>query len=202
MEGLTRSFLKALGCNDDQISAITERHTEVTGAIKTERDDWKQKYDTAKATADKVPGLQQEIDTLKGGEDFKAKYEKEHADFEAYKGEISAQEQKKKVETAYRKLLADEHIKTDRHDFIVAHTDLSKATLDKDGNLVEAESFKKEINDSVNGWGAFKVAVEKESHHPATPPKDGSTGTGVSRAKELAQRYQQERYGVKDTGKE
>ena len=202
MEGLTRSFLKALGCNDDQISAITERHTEVTGAIKTERDDWKQKYDTAKATADKVPGLQQEIDTLKGGEDFKAKYEQEHADFEAYKGEISAQEQKKKVEAAYRKLLTDEHIKADRHDFIVSHTDLSKATLDKDGNLVDAESFKTEINDSVNGGGAFKVSVEKNSHHPATPPK-GDTGSGVSRARELYEKHmKQQGINIDDTGKE
>ena len=198
----TREFLKACGLTDEQVSSVMQEHVSVTDALKAQREDAKKEAENAKKEAAKVPGLQQEIDSLKGGEDFKAKYEKEHADFEAYKGEISAQEQKKKVETAYRKLLADEHIKTDRHDFIIAHTDLSKATLDKDGNLVEAEALKKEINDSVNGWGAFKVAVEKESHHPATPPKDGNTGTGVSRAKELAQKYQADRYGVKDTGKE
>ena len=43
MEGLTRAFLKALGCNDDQISAITERHTEVTDSIKGKVTEWKEK---------------------------------------------------------------------------------------------------------------------------------------------------------------
>ena len=203
MEGLTRAFLKALGCTDDQISAITERHTEVTGSIKTERDDWKQKYESAKADADKVPGLQQEIDNLKGGEDFKSKYEKEHADFEAYKGEISKQETAKKVETAYRKLLADKHIKADKIDFIVAHTDLSKAKLDKDGTALEnAGDYEKEITDTVNGWGGYIVTEEKRKAAIGNPPENG-TGSGTSRARELAQKYVAERYGVKqDTGKE
>lgn len=203
MEGLTRAFLKALGCTDDQISAITERHTEVTGSIKTERDDWKGKYESAKAEADKVPGLQKEIDDLKGGEDFKSKYEKEHADFEAYKGEISQKETAKKVEAAYRKLLADKHIKADKIDFIVAHTDLSKAKLDKDGTALEnAGDYEKEITDTVNGWGGYIVTQEKRKTEIGKPPENG-TGSGTSRARELAQKYVSERYGVKqDTGKE
>ena len=201
MEGLTRAFLKALGCNDDQISAIAERHTEVTDAIKGDVKQWKDKYEAAKADADKVPDLQKQVDELKGGEDWKAKYEQEHQAFEDHKAQISRQEEAKKVETAYRKLLADEHIKADRHDFIVAHTDLSKATLDKDGNLADAESFKKEINDSVNGWGAFKVTEHKETPKVKTPP-EGGTGSGASRARELYNKHL-EQQGIKvDAGKE
>lgn len=185
MQGLSRDFMKALGLTDDQISAIAERHTEVTSAIKSERDDWKGKYESAKADADKVPGLEKEIADLKGGEDFKSKYEKEHADFEAYKGEISQKETAKKVETAYRKLLADKHIKADKIDFIVAHTDLSKAKLDKDGTALEnAADYEKEITDSVNGWGGYIVTEEKRKTELGKTP-DGSTGSGTSRAREL-----------------
>lgn len=201
MEGLTRAFLKALGCTDDQISAIAERHTEVTDSIKNTANDWKQKYEAAKADADKVPDLQKQVDELKGGEDWKSKYEQEHQAFENHKAQISRQEEAKKVETAYRKLLADEHIKADRHDFIVAHTDLSKAKLDKDGNLVDAETFKKEINDSVNGWGAFKVSEKREKASVGTPP-EGDVGSGASRARELYMKHL-EQQGIKiDAGKE
>ena len=199
----SREFLKALGLTDDQMSAIVERHTEVTDALKAQRDKAKQDLEAAQKEAAKVPEMQKEIDSLKGGEDWKSKYEKEHGDFENYKADITKKEEAKKVEAAFRKLLADEQIKADRHDFIVSHTNLSEAKLDKDGNLVDAETFKKEINDSVNGWGAFKVTVKEKKQSVPTPPKDGSTGTGMSRAKELAQKYNAERYGVKpDTGKE
>ena len=199
----SRDFLKALGLTDEQQSAIVERHTEVTDALKAQRDKAREELETAKKEAEKVPEMQKEIDSLKGGEDWKSKYEKEHGDFETYKADITKKEEAKKVEAAFRKMLADENIKADRHDFIVSHTNLSEAKLDKDGNLTNADSLKKEINDSVNGWGAFKVTTHERKQTVATPPKDGSTGTGMSRAKELAQKYNAERYGVKpDTGKE
>ena len=71
--------------------------------------------------------------------------------------------------------------------------------LDKDGNLTDADNLKKSINDD---WGMFKVTVKERKQSVSTPPS-GDTGSGMSRAKELAQKYAQERYGVKpDTGKE
>lgn len=196
----SRDFLKALGLTDDQMSAIVERHTEVTDALKAQRDKAKEDYEAAKKEAAKIPEMQKEIDGLKNGEDFKSKYEKEHQDFEDFKAELTKKETAEKVKSAYSKLLADEQIKADRIDFVVKHSDLTNMKLDKDGNLENADAIKKTVGDE---WGIFKATVKERKQNVATPPKDGTTGTGMSRAKELAQKFAQERYGVKpDTGKE
>ena len=196
----SRDFLKALSLTDEQVGAIIQEHTSVTDALKAQRDKAKEDLSTAQKEAAKVTELQKEIDALKGGEDFKAKYEKEHQEFEDFKAELTKKEEAEKVKSAYSKLLADEQIKADRIDFVVKHTDLSNMKLDKDGNLENVDSIKKTVGED---WGIFKATVKEKKQTVATPPESGSTGTGSSRAKELAQKYQQERYGVKpDTGKE
>ena len=195
----SRDFLKALSLTDEQVSAIIQEHTSVTDALKAQRDKAKEDLVAAQKEAAKVPEMQKELDSLKGGEDYKAKYEqavKEHDDY--VKG-VEAKEQAAKVKTAYGKLLADEQIKADRIDFVLSHSDLTNIKLDKDGNLTDADNLKKAINDE---WGFFKVKTTEKKPNVATPP-EGGTGSGMSRAKELAQKFQQERYGVKpDTGKE
>lgn len=196
----SREFLKSLSLTDDQVAAIIQEHTSVTDALKAQRDKAKEELETAKKEAAKIPEMQKEIDGLKNGEDYKSKYEKEHQDFEDFKAELTKKETAEKVKTAYSKLLADEQIKADRIDFVVKHTDLTNMKLDKDGNLENADAIKKTVGDE---WGIFKATVKERKQTVATPPKDGTTGTGMSRAKELAQKFAQERYGVKaDTGKE
>ena len=198
----SRDFLKALNLTDEQVSAIIQEHTSVTDALKAQRDKAKEDLANANKEVARIPDLQKEIDALKGGEDYKAKYEQAVKAHDDYVKGIEAKETAEKVKSAYRKLLADEQIKADRIDFVVNHTDLTNVKLDKDGNLADAESLKKTINDSTDGWGMFKVSTEVRKPNVPTPPGSG-TGTGMSRAKELAQKYQQERYGVKpDTGKE
>lgn len=198
----TRDFLKALSLTDDQVSAIIQEHTSVTDALKAQRDKAKEELETAKKEAAKVPDLQKELDGLKGGEDFKAKYEKAVKDHEEYVKGVEAKETAEKVKTAYRKLLADEQIKADKIDWVINHSDLSKMKLDKDGNLESVDEIKAMINDSKEGFGGFKAQQKERKPTVATPPETG-TGSGMSRAKELAQKFAQERYGVKpDTGKE
>lgn len=195
----SRSWLKSLSLTDEQVAAIIEEHTAVTDALKEQRDKAKQDAADFKKEADKLPGIQQELDALKGGEDFKAKYEQEHQAFEDYKTQIAQKEQADKVKTAYRKLLTDERIKEDRLDMVMRHTDFSDMKLDKDGNLENAEALKKTISED---WGVFQVTTKEKKQEVATPPA-GGTGSGMSRAKELAQKFAKERYGVNpDTGKE
>ena len=89
---LTRKYLKTIvvgdkGLSDDQIDGIIEMHTETVDGLKEE-------LKTAKESADKLKEVQKELDDLKAnnGDDYKAKYEKEHNDFEAYKKSITDKE--------------------------------------------------------------------------------------------------------------
>jgi hypothetical protein len=195
----SRKWLESLGLTEVQVSAIIEEHTAVTDALKEQRD-------AAKKEADKLPAIQQELDDLKNGEDFKAKYEKEHQDFEDFKAGIAEKEEADKIRTAYRKLLTDERVKEDRLDMVMRHTDFSNMKLDKDGNLENADALKKTI---AEDWGVFQVTTHERKQSVATPPgtagsaSGANPGSGTSRARELyLERMKKQGVKVDDTGKE
>lgn len=196
----TRNFLKTMNLTDEQVNAIIEEHTNVTDALKAQRDKAVNDAKDLKEKADKVPELEKQLEAAQGGEDFKAKWEKEHQDFEDYKANIAKEQQTEKAKAAYRKLLSDENINEKHIDLVMRKTDFSNMKIDKDGNLENLDGLKKAISDD---WNVFKVTKKERKQDVSTPPKDGGTGSGMSRAKELAMKFQQERYGIKsDAGKE
>lgn len=160
----TRSFLNATGLTEEQVKAVMEEHVSVTDALKADRD----KY---KAEADKLPGVQKELDDLKGGDDWKQKYEDEHKAFEDFKTKTAQDAEAAKVRAAYRKLLIEEKIGEKRLDSILKVTDFSKMKLDKDGNLEDVEGLRKAIGDE---WGDFKTTVTTKGADVETPPKTGN----------------------------
>ena len=160
----TRSFLKATGLSDEQITAVMEEHTSVTDALKKQRDDYK-------AEADKAADLQKQLDGIKGGEDFKKKYEDEHQAFEDFKKKTADDAEAAKVRAAYRKLLIEEKIGEKRVDSILKVTDLSKMKLDKDGKLEKEDDLRKAIGDE---WGEFKTTVTEKGADVEKPPHTGS----------------------------
>ena len=194
----TRNWLKSLSLTDEQVSAIIEEHAQVVDALKQQRETAKEEAEGYKKDIEKLQGVQKELDALKGGEDFKAKYESEKQAFEDFKKEIVAKEEAEKVKSAFRKLLTDERVKEDRLDMVMRHTDFSGMKLDKDGNLEGLDALKKTIDDD---WGVFKVTTKERKQSVATPP-EGGTGSGASRARELYMSHLKQQ-GVKvDTGKE
>lgn len=175
----TRTFLKTMNLTDEQISAIMEEHVAVTDALKKQRDDYK-------AEADKLPEALKELDAVKGGEDYKAKWESEHKSFEDYKAQIKAEADLNKVKAAYRKLLMDEKISDKRLDAVIRLTDFGKMTLDKDGNLENADQLREGIRSE---WGDYIATTRTEHERVATPPAVGkSTPT------------KEEILAIKDTG--
>lgn len=78
---LTRKLLKGMGLTDEQVDTIIEAHTDTVDGLKAD-------IGRYKADAEKLPGIQKELDDLKkedadGG--YKAKYEKEKKDFQDFK---------------------------------------------------------------------------------------------------------------------
>lgn len=163
---LTRRMLKAMGIEDEKIDQIIDAHTETVDALKDERD-------TYKANADKLPGVQKELDDLKkDGGDWQKKYEKEHTDFEAYKNEQTAKESKATKDAAFRALLKDAGIPEKRLDVIMKVTNLDEIELDKDGKIKDADKHTETVKTE---YADFIVTTSERGADVATPPAKGNS---------------------------
>ena len=180
--------------SDEIANKLIALHVGVVDAMKDEAETLKAERDKYKAEAEKLPGVQKELDDIKGGEDFKAKYEKERDDFAAYKKQVAQEAETEKIKAAYRKLLIDEKINEKRLDAVMRTTDFSKMKLDKDGNLADVDGLKKTIDDE---WAEFKVKTTERGAKVDNPPETDNGGKPTSRAAELAAKFHQEKYGVR-----
>jgi len=164
---LTRKFLKAMGIEDEQVEQIIEAHSETVDALKEQVSQYK-------ADAEKLAGVQKELDELKasdGKEDtFKVKYEAIKEDFENYKKGIEEKETAKQKETAYRALLKEAGISEKRTDAIVRVTDLGTLEIDSEGKLNGRDTILEGIKTE---WADFITTQSTEGAKTATPPEGG-----------------------------
>lgn len=153
---------------DEIAKGLVSLHRSVVDPLMDQLDEAKRDATRYKKDADKLPDVQKELDTLKG-DDWKAKYEKEHQSFEDYKGQVARDAEAVKAKAAHRKLLIDEGISEKAVDSILNATDYTKVKLGTDGALDKesTESLKKDITDR---WSGFKVATRRRGENVATPP--------------------------------
>lgn len=165
---LTRKFLAALGIEGDKVDEIINAHTDVTDALKEERDRYK-------ADAEKLPAVEDELNAFKekaAGEDpYKEKFEKLQADFDAYKADVDAKAITAQKEKAFRQALLDIGIPEKRIDSVMKVSDLAKIELDKEGSIKEGDKLKEGLKTE---WADFIATTKTEGAKTATPP----TNTG------------------------
>lgn len=159
----TRSFLTATGLSEEQVKAVMEEHVSVVDALKADRDKFK-------AEAEKLPGVQKALDDLKGGENWKQKFEDEKKAFEDFKAQTAQDAEAAKVRAAYRKLLIDEKIGEKWLDRVMESTDFSGMKLDKEGNLNDADKLKEALDKK---WGDVKTTVTTQGAKIDNPPQIG-----------------------------
>ena len=133
---LSRSFLKSLGLNDDQISAVIDAHSETVTALNTRYSELETKYTSAKESADQLPGVQKELDELKKS-DFKAKYEAEQSAHNALKESVSREKAHAAKEKAVRAYYEGKNIKGNNLTIAMRGTDLDRLQLDDSGRLAD-----------------------------------------------------------------
>lgn len=185
---LTRAFLKGMNLTEEQVSAIIEEHTSVTSALKDE-------IKTHKATITSLEKAKTDLEELQESvkkDDWKNKYEKEHAAFDDYKKDVSAKELLAKKRSAYKSLLKGENVGESHIDSILKVTDFSTIELDENDALKDADKLKTAIKKE---WSGFIQTVRKDAHDPQTPPQNDGDGTG-GRASKLAAKYHANIYGT------
>ena len=163
---LTRKFLEALGIEQAKIDEIISAHTEVTDALKADRDSYKEKaekYDETKTELDKAKS---ELDKVNKDE-YKTKYESLESEFNKYKTDIAEKEVKVKKEEAYKKMLKEIGVNEKSIDAIVKVKDLSSLKLDDKGNIVDVDTLKES---EKKDWEGFIIKSEEERQDPNTPP--------------------------------
>lgn len=164
--GLTRALLKGMGLTEEQVGAIIDEHVATVNGLKEERDKYKD-------AAEKLPGVQKELDDLKkSGGDWEKKYNDEHTAFEAYKKDAESRETLEKVKSAYKALLKEQSIGEKHIDSILRVTDFGNMKLDKDGNLADQDALKKSIKEQ---WDGFVVTEGTKGAQVSTPPASGGT---------------------------
>ena len=129
-----------------------------------------------KADAEKLPGVQKELDGLKAAGDggYKEKYEKEHLAFEAFKTDITAKESKAAKEKAVRAYFESKNITGANLDLAMRGCGEEMAALElTDGKIKDTKS----LDDLVEGTYKSLVATSTtKGANPATPP--ANTGGG------------------------
>ena len=187
----TRKFLKALGLTEEQVDSVVEAHTETVDGLKSQMAGYK-------ADAEKLEGVQRELDDLKAkddGEDYKSKYDSEHAAFEKYKNDQNAKESAALAERLYREQLNALGITGKRADSIVRLTDLSTVKV-KDGKLEDADGVKKGIQ---TDYADFIPNTNTYGANVDNPPDNG--GGVSSRAARVAKDYYAAIYGAAEGAK-
>jgi hypothetical protein len=148
---LTRKLLKGMGLTDEQVDTIIEAHTDTVDGLKADVTRYKD-------DAEKLPGVQKQLDDLKAAGDggYKEKYEKEHSAFEAFKTDITAKESKAAKEKAVRAYFESKNITGANLDLAMRGCGEEMSALELDGEKIKDT---KSLDALVDG--TYKSLVSK-----------------------------------------
>lgn len=182
---LTRTFLKGLDLTDEQIAAVIEGHNDTVAALKEQIAEYKDDAATLKS-------VQKELDALKAsnstGEEWEKKYNEEHKAFEDFKAGIDADKTRQAKVKAYEDLLKSVGVSEKRIASITKVAPLDEYTLDKDGNIKDADKVKESIKKE---WSDFITSSRTSGANTNTPP--GNDG-GNSNTNDIYKKDDKGRY--------
>lgn len=163
---ITRKLLKGMGLTEEQQDTIIEAHTDTVNGLKAD-------VDRYKADAEKLPGVQKELDALKGkGDDgYKAKYESEHEAFEDYKKTVDAEKmtaaKEKAVEAVLKKIGVSEKRLQSVAKLAKADGLLDKLELNEKGAIKDSDKLETSLKES---YSDYIVTTSTQGANTANPP--------------------------------
>lgn len=163
--GLNREKLSELGINEEAAQEILKIHWSVVDGMKG-------RIEELRNSADRVPALTKELEKLKSenesSSEYKNKYELEKKAFEDFKKNIEIEKVNSTKDKLYRKLLAENHVKSNKIDLIMRTVNLDKLELDGEDKLKDSADLNKSI---MKDWEDFIEVTEVKGTDTATPPK-------------------------------
>lgn len=180
---LTRKLLKGMGLTDEQVDTIIEAHTDTVDGLK-------EQISTYKADAEKLPGVQKELDDLKkdsSGNDYKAKYEKEKKDFQEYKDGVAAKESAAAKEKAARAYFQGKGIPAESMALVIRGAKAEIDGLELDGEKIKDASA---LDSLLDGDYKGLIGRAKKTGTETETPPDASGG-----AKSRAEIYKKDDKG-------
>ena len=129
-----------------------------------------------KADAEKLPGVQKELDDLKAAGDggYKEKYEKEHSAFEAFKTDITAKESKAAKEKAVRAYFESKNITGANLDLAMRGCGEEMAALElENGKIKDTKSLDALMESTYKG---LVSTTRTKGADPANPPANAGGG--------------------------
>lgn len=179
---LTRKLLKGMGLTDEQVDTIIEAHGDTVDGLKKDI----QRY---KADAEKLPGVQKELDDLKkdNGDDFKARYEKERQDFQTYKDGIAKKEAAAAKEKAARSYFESKGIPAKSMGLVIRGAKGEIESLELDGEKIKDASA---LDSLLDGDYKGLIGRAKKTGTETETPPDASGG-----AKSRAEIYKKDDKG-------
>lgn len=163
---LTRKFLSALGIESDKVDEIISAHTETVDGLKEQLRQYK-------ADAEKLPGVQAELDKLKQAAKDSGDYDKLKKDFDDYKAEVQEKETRAAKEAALRKVAKDAGLTEAGIAKAVKYADWATIELTDKGELKEAKAMIKSLKEE---WPEHIAKTQQEGANTATPPANSSSG--------------------------
>lgn len=156
MAKFTRAEIRNIlgdACTEEIENRLVALHLGVVDPLKADLT----KY---KADAEKLPGVQKELDDLKAAGDggYKEKYEKEHSAFETFKTDITAKESKAAKEKAVRAYFESKNITGANLDLAMRGCGEEMAALELDGEKIKDT---KSLDALVDG--TYKGLVSKQT---------------------------------------
>lgn len=167
---LTRKSLKELGLTEEQITEVIEGHSETVNALKEEVAKYREE-------AEKVPGLQKQVEDSKKVDSYKEKYEKLQKEYTDYKAEQAKAKTAAQKREAYRSLLEEAGVSEKRIAAVLKVSDIDAIELDADGKVKDSKT----VVDSIKTeWADFIQSGGKAGARTPTPPQ----GSGKTMTKE------------------
>lgn len=166
---LTRKLLKGMGLTDEQVDTIIEAHSDTVDGLKADMNRYK-------ADAEKLPGVQKELNDLKaaGDDGYKEKYEKEHKAFEDFKSDITAKETKAAKEKAVRAYFESKNITGANLDLAMRGCGTEMAALEMDGDKIKDT---KSLDALLSGtYKGLISTMRTQGANPANPPANAGNG--------------------------